>query len=313
MALLIGIVALFASAHSAVPATLFALVCGILLSFLYSKHHQLQRGVQWSSGFVLRVGVALLGLRIAFGDVAALGWGVLAMIGLAIITVILIGVLGARLLGLRSTFGVLSGGAVSICGASAAMALHSVLPKHQHSERDLNFALIGITAFSTLEMVVYPFLAQGLGLNAVQTGLFLGGTIHDVAQTAGAGFAVSDEVGEVAVLTKMIRVSFLVPVVLAVALLFRAQAGDANKHMPAPAFLIVFFAFMLANSVLPLPVVLTDMAGLISKVALITAMAAIGLKSDLRGLFAMGVAPIALISSQVLLMSLLVFGFVFIL
>ena len=299
------------SVHSALPSTLLALFGGITLSFLYRKHSAfIAQGVNWSSGFILRLGIALLGLRLVCGDVMSLGWGVLAMIVVAIGSVFLLGVIGARLLGLRTEFGALSGGAIAICGASAAMALHSVLPKHKNSDRDLSLVIVGITACSTIEMVLYPLLGQVIGLNTTQMGLFLGGVIHDVAQTAGGGFAVSVEVGEMAVLTKMIRVSFLLPIVLMVALLFKTKMSSAKTRFPLPIFLIMFFVLMLGNSLLPLPVMLTDIAAMISKTALITAMAAIGLKTNMRDLFSLGVKPVSLIAVQAMAMAGLILAFV---
>jgi uncharacterized integral membrane protein (TIGR00698 family) len=314
LAFILGNIALFLSSTFTLPATLLALFGGLALSFTYRQHAALiQNGVNLSSGFILRLGIALLGLHLVFADVVSLGWGVLAMVVVAICAMLLISFIGARLLSLRAEFGVLSGGAVSICGASAAMALHSVLPKHKNSERDLSLVIVAITACSTLEMILTPLIGHAIGLNTKQMGLFLGGVIHDVAQTAGAGFAVSEGVGEIAVLTKMIRVSFLLPVVVAVALAFKTQTGGAGARFPLPLFLIMFFVLMTGNSLLPIPAAFTDIAALISKTALITAMAAIGLKTNISDLFSLGAKPVLLIGVQALIMSVIIMSFVLLL
>jgi len=107
---------------------------------------------------------------------------------------------------------------------SAAVA--SVLPARAQAERDLSFTVITVTVLSTVAMIAYPMLAAGLGLDAHQTGLFLGATIHDVAQVVGAGYSVSEDTGDVATVVKLIRVTLLAPVVLIAALALR-RAPDA--------------------------------------------------------------------------------------
>ena len=106
--------------------------------------------------------------------------------------------LAARLLGFQSLFGLLSGGATAICGASAAMALSAALPAHPQKERATLFTVVGISALSTLAMIVYPIVVRWLELDAAQAGIFLGGTIHDVAQVVGAGYGMSQETGDAA-------------------------------------------------------------------------------------------------------------------
>jgi uncharacterized membrane protein YadS len=124
---------------------------------------------------------------------------------------------------------------------------------------------------------------------------------------------VSEGVGEIAVLTKMIRVSFLLPVVVAVALAFKTQTGGAGARFPLPLFLIMFFVLMTGNSLLPIPAAFTDIAALISKTALITAMAAIGLKTNISDLFSLGAKPVLLIGVQALIMSVIIMSFVLLL
>jgi uncharacterized membrane protein YadS len=111
--------------------------------------------------------------------------------------------------GLSRSFGILSAGAVAICGASAALAISSVLPKGENSERDTVFTVISVTALSTIAMIAYPVIIALFHLDHVAIGVFLGGTIHDVAQVVGAGFSVSEETGNVATFTKLLRVAML--------------------------------------------------------------------------------------------------------
>ena len=138
----------------------------------------------------------------------------------AVTLTILFGVVGARVAGISRPFGILTAGAVAICGASAALAISSVLPKGENHERDTVFTVIGVTALSTIAMIIYPLIIALFHLDHAAIGVFLGGTIHDVAQVVGAGFSVSDETGNVATFTKLLRVAMLLPVVVTLSFVY---------------------------------------------------------------------------------------------
>src|SRR3954468_16797836 len=186
----VPIAATFLSVHYRASAMLFALLLGMALNFLAEEGRCLP-GIQLESTAVLRTGVALLGLRITFAQVQALGWVTIVLIVASVGLTIAVGVLVSRALKLGNAFGTLTGGAVAICGASAALAIASILPKHKHAERDASFTVIGVTALSTFAMIVYPMIVGFLGLDHRAAGIFLGGTIHDVAQVVGAGYGIS--------------------------------------------------------------------------------------------------------------------------
>ncbi|HZF25685.1 MAG TPA: putative sulfate exporter family transporter, partial [Steroidobacteraceae bacterium] len=145
----------FLSEHYGGPPMLFAVLLGLALNFLRDAP-RLDAGIEFVSRVVLRVGVALLGLRITFGDIHAMGVGPLLLVGCGVITTILFGIIVARASGQGRAFGVLTGGAVAICGVSAALAISATLPRDERSERNTSFAVIGVTALSTLAMIFYP-------------------------------------------------------------------------------------------------------------------------------------------------------------
>ena len=175
---------------------------------------------------MLRFGVALLGARITIDQIGGLGWYNGGLVVAAVVATIGFGMLAARVLGQSRRFGILTGGATAICGASAAIAIATVLPRDETSERELIFTVAGVTALSTLAMIVYPVDGRvARDSMRTQAGIFLGGTIHDVAQVVGAGYSISPEVGDYAVLTKMLRVAMLLPVVMALSLVVRHRRG----------------------------------------------------------------------------------------
>src|SRR5438034_1244912 len=119
----------------------------------------------------------------------------------------------AQLMGFQKFFGLLTGGAVGICGASAALALSAAFPQHPNKERATLFTVIGVSTLSTLAMVLYPLVVRLLELDALNAGFFLGGTIHDVAQVVGAGYSMGQETGDASTVVKLMRVAMLVPVI----------------------------------------------------------------------------------------------------
>ena len=300
VATIVGLAALFLSEHYGAPAMLFALLLGIALSFLYEET-KCKAGIAFAGSHVLKIGVALLGMRIAYGDLVSLGWKTATLLLLAIGSTILVGVLLAKLLGLQKRFGVLTGGAVGICGASAAIAIAAVLPESRHKERDTLVTIVVVTSLSTIAMVLYPIIANLLNLDATSTSIFLGGTIHDVAQVVGAGYSVSMQTGDLATLTKLVRVAFLMPVVLCIVLVVRlkftsaASSGSHVKTTGFPLFLIAFVVLMIINSVFQVPAGVTAAATSTSSFALVVSIAAIGMKSNLRQLLDVGIKPIVLL------------------
>lgn len=303
VAFIVALAATFLSEHYGGPVMLFALLLGMPLFFL-SQEGRCAKGIQLASKQVLRVGVALLGARITASAIADLGLAPIVIVLVAVVATILLGGFLARRLGLSRQFGTLTAGATAICGASAALAISSVLPKHPRHERDTIFAVVGVTTLSTLAMILYPLLTAALGFDDVQAGLLFGGTIHDVAQVVGAGYAVSQEAGDVATVTKLLRVALLVPTVLAIAFLYRAElkAEGGRASLPVPGFLFGFIALVAINSLglLPAPVQL----GLqdLSRWCLVTAIAALGMKTSIKALLQVGGPAVALIVVETLFM-----------
>lgn len=281
------------------PTLLYALLLGMALNHL-SQDETCRPGVAFAARPVLRLGVALLGVRITVDQILALGPRPLVLVLLGVPLTIGAGLLAARALGQRRSFGALTGGAVAICGASAAMALAAVLPRRDDSERQLIFTVIAVTSLSTLAMIVYPIVARVLGLDDVSAGIFLGGTIHDVAQVVGAGYLLGNEAGDTATFTKLLRVAMLVPTVLVLSLvLSRGGHVDPAERPPLlPGFLVGFLALVLVNSLgwIPAPA----QAGLasLSRACLVTAIAAIGIKASLGELAKLGWQPLALVVGE---------------
>ncbi len=232
------------------------------------------------------------------------------------VSTLLCGVFLGRRLGLDRAQSVLSGGAVAICGASAALAISAVLPRNKDSERFTLMVVVTVTVLSTLAMVIYPLIARLLHLPPELAGLFLGGTIHDVAQVVGAGFMLGQETGDYATIVKLFRVSMLAVVVVIVSSLFKrqreAEGAAAQKKQPlVPWFLWVFVALVIVNSVGAVPAAVQAGLSDISRDCLVVAIAALGMKTSFKQLARSGWRPFALLLVETLWMAGLVLAAIY--
>jgi uncharacterized integral membrane protein (TIGR00698 family) len=301
--------ATFLSQHYGAPAMLFALLLGMAMNFLGAEG-RCTAGIGFAARQVLRIGVALLGLRITVFQVAAMGWQPLLMVVVSVTLTISVSMVVARLFGFRGVFGLLTGGATAICGASAALALAAALPGHPLKERATLFTVIGVSALSTMAMIAYPMIVHALGLNPVQAGIFLGGTIHDVAQVVGAGYSISRETGDAATLVKLMRVSMLLPVIVFAVLVSRragqGEVAEGPRPPLLPGFALAFALLVLFNSTGWVPAPVQELGNDGSRWCLLTAMSAIGMKTQLREVATVGIKPVVLMILETVFLALLV-------
>ncbi len=295
---LVAMSAAFLGSHYKGSMLLFALLLGLALHFV-SEDKRCAAGIQFASSTVLRLGVALLGLRLTIEHVVTLGWQTVAALLCAVALTMGLGLLLAKVLRVEQSLGLLVGGATAICGASAALAISSVLPKYPHLERDTTLTVVGVTTLSTLAMITYPIITQWLGFDAITSGKFIGATIHDVAQVVGAGYSLSHDAGDAATITKLMRVAFLMPVLVVISASLRgraARAADGGPKTPLlPWFTVAFVALMLLNSTGWVPPAVQTGASDLSQAFLVLAIAGVGLKTSLQDVTQLGWRPVLMI------------------
>ena len=311
----IALAATFVSEHYGGPQLLYALLIGLAFHFL-NGNPKAAKGINFCGRAVLRCGVALLGARITFGQVAKLGVETAFTVAAAVALTILMGVLLARWLGATREQGLLTGGAVAICGASAALAISSVLPQTKDNERFTLLAVMGVTVMSTVAMVLYPLGLQLLGMSPSQSGIVLGGSIHDVAQVVAAGMMLGPQAGDTATVVKLFRVMLLMPVVLVIAVLYR-QHADVNapeKDVPlVPGFLIAFVVLVMLSSIGMITAPMVQVASDASRWMLVIALAAAGVKTSFEDLVKLGWRPVAMLVGETVFILIFVVAAVFLL
>jgi uncharacterized integral membrane protein (TIGR00698 family) len=297
-----------------IPAMVIALVIGIALNPLARKP-SFQPGIVFCLKILLRWAVALLGLRVALGEIAALGLMTAVLVVISMGVTLTAGFLLARVLRLESAYGALAGAGTAVCGASATLATSIVLPDYKGKETDVAFVVVAVNALSTLAMVLYPLICVVLGFDPQTTGVMLGATIHDVAQVVGAGYAVSEAAGNTAVIVKLFRVFLMLPLVLAIGWLFARRAVTTAGKIPIPMFAIVFVALCVLNSIAP---AFPGVASIFAQVkaplieastwGLLIAISALGLGTSLTAIAALGWRHVATVIGTTLVILLVVTG-----
>ena len=271
-------------------------------------------GVDLAGRTLLRIGVALLGARLTFGDMVSGGFTPVVVAALAVFGTISFGAMAARWLGLPRDLGLLTGCSVGVCGAAAAMAAGAALPRRPSTDRDVAFTVMGVNALSTVVMLAYPYLQETLRYTSFEMSVFLGGAIHDVAQVAGAGQMMNDaKVLADAVMTKLLRVAMLLPAILFIVWWVTRGGGSAGESRPRPPlFLFGFLVLAAMNSLGLFPAGVQQAVTVASAILITIAIAALGIKTSLASLAAIGPRPVALLVVQTVFVGVVVVAAIYV-
>lgn len=284
------------SAHGASP-----LVIALLLGMLVGNSglgkrlaHCLQPGLSFATRRLLRLGIVLFGLSLTLQQVYALGPGVLLLDVAVIAGVFLVGYpLGTRVLGMDRETTLLTCAGSAICGAAAILATETTLRARPAATA---MAVATVVLFGTLAMLLYPVIYASSSMNEGLYGVYIGATVHEVAQVVAAADAVGSDALANALIVKLVRVMLLVPFLLLLSQWWRRQAtpGQAQGALVIPWFALGFVLTLLLNSYLDLPIWLREGLIFIGQIALTMAMAALGLGTRFVQLKALGLRPFLL-------------------
>ena len=253
-------------------------------------------GVDFSKSWLLRTGIVLYGLRITFQQIAAIGWTGILIDALTVgLTFLLAVQLGTRLFKLDRSTSMLIGAGSAICGAAAVMATEPVVRGQAHK---VSVAVATVVVFGTVSMFLYPLLYPYLGLTEQAYGIYVGSTVHEVAQVVAAGKSVSDAAAGTAVIEKMLRVMMLAPFLLLLSGSLRASVQDGAGHrrtrITIPWFAALFIAVSAFNSLHVLPQAWNSTLITLDTALLATAMGALGLRTHAGAVHQAGTRPLLL-------------------
>jgi uncharacterized integral membrane protein (TIGR00698 family) len=288
LAIAIGSVGHFASAYT--PAwlngILLALLLGMVVGNLVKLPAHVQPGIGFTSSKLLELSVIFLAFGIDYGHIAALGAGSFSIVLVMVVSMVLITYSLAKQVRCPGSTGWLVGFGTAICGSSAIAAL---APRVAKDKEDVGIAMAVVNLFGSVGMIVLPLLLVRFNLSDAELGLLIGGTLHSVGNVVGAGYTLSDGVGEVATTIKLARVAMLSPaLILFNYLVNRGESQGWRAHLQLPWYLWGFLGITLITSVVPMPANLIEGMELAGKLALTIALAAIGLKVSFAQLFRSG-------------------------
>ncbi|MGR2753910.1 YeiH family protein [Agromyces arachidis] len=301
-------------AHLAVPAIpllTIAVAAGIVIGQVRRARPALdgplRPGLAFSARTLLRAGIVLLGLKLALGDIAALGW-VTVLTTVAVVVLAFGGTwwLG-RALGLPGREPLLVASGFAICGASAIGAMGAAV-RARHEEQAVPVALV--TLCGTLAIAVLPALRIPLGLDAPAFGHWVGAGVHDVGQVVATAQVAGTSALAVAVVVKLTRVLLLAPMVAVTAGVERRRATDAAGPRPAvvPLFVVGFLAAVLLRTFVPVPEPLLAAADLVQTTLLAMALFALGASIRIAALVRTGWRALLVGLSSWVLVAALAYG-----
>lgn len=283
------------------------MIIGIILGMLYAnslRNHLPETwvpGIQFCSKKILRLGIILYGFRLTFQDVVNVGMAGIAVDSIIVAVTILGGIYIGKLMKMDKDIALLTSIGSGICGAAAVLGAESTIQTKPYKTA---VAVATVVIFGTISMFLYPIAYRSgwLDLTPQQMGIFSGATLHEVAHAVGAGNAMGQEISNVSIIVKMIRVMMLVPVLLILGYWVAKKAksgmnadGSVQKTKVAvPWFAVGFLAVIGFNSFDLLPVSVVDAINYVDTFLLTMAMAALGAETSIDKFKKAGAKPFIL-------------------
>ncbi len=296
---------------SPISAIMMAILLGILIRNTVNLPASFQPGIRFGLVRILRLGIVLLGIRLSLAEAGAIGLQSLPVIIGAVTAALLLVTYFSRKLGLSGRLGTLIAVGTSICGATAIVA---TAPAIGAKDDEVSYSVACITMFGVIAMLVYPFAAHWMFAgDPFASGLFLGTSVHETAQVAGAGLVYQQyyddpQALDVATVTKLVRNLGMLVVIPLMSIIYHrksAEVGEAPKWWTMIPLFVVGFALM---SLLRTVGDTGDLAfGFLqpeqwkmvvsytketAEICLAVAMAAVGLGTSIKGLVHIGLKPL---------------------
>lgn len=262
------------------------LLLGIVVGNLVALPAKFQSGISFTGSKTLEIAVVLFAFGINYTHMAELGWQRFLAIVLVVFAVLLLTVYLSKKFNCPSSVGWLVGFGTAICGSSAIAAL---APSVAKNKEDVGVAMAVVNLYGTLGMLVLPLVAAGLSLSNEDISMLLGGTLHAVGNVAGAGYAMSQDIGDQSLTIKLARVALLTPGLIFFNFITQRKAGKSiQSYFVLPWYLWGFLIITILVSVIHLPAEVIKFFSEAGKYLLTLAMVAIGLKVSFASLLQSG-------------------------
>jgi len=287
-AVLIGILALFIAQFtpSYLNSILVALLLGIGINNFTKIPEILSPGLVFTSSKMLEFSIIFLAFSINYQSISNLGISSFSVIFLTVFVVLISIFFLAKKINCPSSTGWLIGFGTAICGSSAIAAL---APSVSKNKEDVAVSMSVVNLFGSLGMIILPLLFVRFNFSTNQLGILLGGSLHSVGNVVGAGYSISDDVGEASMTIKLARVALLSPALLFFNYLInRKSMSTWVDYIRLPWYLIGFFSISIVSSIIDFTPDFLVQTEFLGKLVLTIAMAAIGLKVSFKTLINSG-------------------------
>jgi uncharacterized integral membrane protein (TIGR00698 family) len=303
-----GLIAVAVLAAVAYASTLFlpgifgAATIGLFLGMFVANVQRtpmLDTGAKLARGWLLPLGIVLLGARLSLADVLSTGLGAISILVIDITLVLLVTLTLGRFMGMSTRLATLIGVGTAICGNTAIIATAPVV---KADDREVSFAVATITLFGTAAVIVFPLIGHALGMSDNLFGHWAGAAVNDTSQVTATAFSYSVPAGETATIVKLTRNTLMVPVIFLVGTwIATRQAGSdepserrslaRSARKAVPPFLLGFLALALVNSAGLIPDDVADTLVQLSQVFIVAALVGVGLSTKFLALRQTGPAP----------------------
>lgn len=278
-----------------VGSPVFGILFGMLLAF-WKRPVQLNEGVSYTSKKLLQYSIILLGFDMNLFNVFKVGQQTLVLMAFTLTASFATALIAGKLLGLDSHTKTLIGVGSAICGGSAIAATAPVI---HADEEEVARSISTIFLFNVIAAFLFPFLGHTLGMSDQAFGLWAGTAVNDTSSVVAAGYSFSNAAGNLAVIVKLTRTLMIVPVTLVLAIYTSGRKSGQKKGSYSfvkifPWFVLGFVAASVLNTFVSLPVGMSSFLSQVGKFAIVMAMAAIGLNTNLVKLVKSGGKPILL-------------------
>jgi uncharacterized integral membrane protein (TIGR00698 family) len=295
----------FLPGMAAISPMVVAFVVGIAVSALSGSLPVMAPGNKFAAKTMLRFAVGLLGLQLTLHDLADLGADTLLVVLAVFIATVLFTKWLGRVLGVEERLTELIAAGTAVCGASAIIATNAVTKAR---DQDVGYAVAAVSLMGTVWMIVYPLLYELLQLDLVDYSLWVGSSVHEVAQVVAAAFQVDPSAGQIAIPVKLERVALLAPLVLTLGWLrFRRGGEEAATSFRwqqiFPLFMVGFLALVALNSIVAIPSHWRAVVAQVTTFLLTMSLGAIGLETSVRDLRHQGIRPMLLTAAAALFMT----------
>lgn len=279
-----------------IGASVLAIFIGIVVRFFYYNDSLFKEGVQFTSKRVLKFAIVLLGASLNFSIIMQVGGRTIFVLVFTLFTAFFGGYLLGKVFNVNWKLSNMIAAGTAICGGSAIAAM---APAIEADDGDVSYAISSTFLYDMLMIVLYPLLGRLLVLSDTFLGYWVGTSINDTSSVVAASFAYSEAAGEIATMVKLTRTLAIIPTVLIFSSIYyrrklnqpNRRKGKVNLASLFPWFIVLFVLMAVLNTFGIISPAIAEGLRAISRFSMVAALAAIGLKTDVKSFSQTGWKP----------------------